>query len=244
MNHIYSNWETLEKTCQESRAHKKKNEELKGKLLLMFDLVQKFLASRKPSSNYSLFLIERLAFFKIKSIKEGKPYAVFKPEDFVQTFAEDSTTDHHLLCEVYLHNEAIPENKQLNLNPLVGDIQIWALVYFLTNQITWKNYFLDTKHNEDKCLLWIWSEPQNAATFVAKYYKFFKKPRMTQYIRQLQVTVLQDCQQFIKSIETTALKANNMFWQQSSEKRQEHNPVSPTNLEIAISWVPSYIKCV
>jgi hypothetical protein len=122
LNHIYSNWEALEKTRKESRAHKKQNEELKDKLLLMFDLVQKLLATRKPSSNYSLFLIEQLAFFQIKSIKEGRPYAVFKPEDFVQTFAEASTIDQHLLCEVYLHNEAIPENIQLNLNPLVGDI--------------------------------------------------------------------------------------------------------------------------
>jgi hypothetical protein len=35
-----------------------------------------------------------------------------------------------------------------------------------------------------------------------------------------------------------------MFCQQSSEKRQEHNPFSPTNLETTISRVPSYIKCV
>jgi hypothetical protein len=69
LNHIYSNGEALEKTCQESRAHKKQNGELKGKLLLMFDLVRKLLAARKPSSNYSLFLIERLTFFQIKSIK-------------------------------------------------------------------------------------------------------------------------------------------------------------------------------
>jgi hypothetical protein len=244
LNHIYSNWEALEQTRQESRAHKKQIEELKGKLLLMFDLVQKLLAARKPSSNYSLFLIERLTFFQIKSIKEGRPYAVLKPEDFVKTFAEASTTDQHLLCEVYLHNEAIPENRQLNLNPLVGDIQIRALVSFLTNQITWQNDFLAAKHNEDNRLLWIRPEPQNAATFVAEYYKFLKKPGMTQYIRQLQATILQDCQQLIKSTETAALEANNMFWQQSSEKRQEHNPFSPTNLETTISRVSSYIKCV
>jgi hypothetical protein len=67
---------------------------------------------------------------------------------------------------------------------------------------------------------------------------------MTQYIRQLQTTMLQDFQQFIKSIEITALQANKMFWQQSTEKRQEHNPFSPTNLETTISQVPSYIKCV
>jgi hypothetical protein len=58
LNHIYSNWEALEKTRKEFHARKKQNEELKGKLLLMFDLVQKLLAARKPSSNYSLFLIE------------------------------------------------------------------------------------------------------------------------------------------------------------------------------------------
>jgi hypothetical protein len=244
LNHIYSNWEALEQTCQESHAHKKQNEELKGKLLLMFDLAQKLLAARKPSSNYSLFLIERLTFFQIQSIKEGRPYAVINPTDFVKTFAEASTSDQHLLCEAYLHNEAIPENRQLNLNPLVGDTQIRAFISFLTNQITWKNDFLAAKHNEDNRLLWIWPEPQNAATFVAEYHQFLKKPGMVQYIRQLQSTVLQDCQQFIKSIETASLKENNMFWQQSSEKRQEHNPFSPTNLETTISRIPTYIKSV
>ena len=88
----------------------------------MFDLEQKLLAARKPSCNYSLFLMERLTLFQIKSIKEGRPHAVLKAIDFVRTFAEASTIDQHLLCEVYLHNEAIPENRQLNLNPLVGDI--------------------------------------------------------------------------------------------------------------------------
>jgi protease II len=67
---------------------------------------------------------------------------------------------------------------------------------------------------------------------------------MTQHIQQLQTSVFQECQHFIKSTEIVALQENNMFWQQSTEKRQEHNPFSPTNLEIEISRVPSYIKCV
>jgi hypothetical protein len=67
---------------------------------------------------------------------------------------------------------------------------------------------------------------------------------MTQYIWQLQTTVLQNYQQFIKSTETYALQENNMFWQQYTKKRHEHNPFNPTNLETTISWVPSYIKCV
>jgi hypothetical protein len=97
LNHIYANWEALEQTRQESHAHRKQNEELKGKMLLMYDLAQKLLAARKPSSNYSLFLIERLTFFQIQSIKEGKPYAVINLVDFVKTFVEASTSDQHLL---------------------------------------------------------------------------------------------------------------------------------------------------
>jgi hypothetical protein len=67
---------------------------------------------------------------------------------------------------------------------------------------------------------------------------------MNQYTGKLQATVLQDFQQLIKSIETYSLEANNMFWQQYFEKRQEHNPFSPTNLETTTSQVSSYIKCV
>jgi hypothetical protein len=175
----------LEQIHQESRAYKKQNKELKGKFLLMFDLAQKLLAARKPSYNYSLFLMERLTFFQINSIKEGRPHAVLNPTDSFKTFAEASAMDQHLLCEIYLHNEAIPENRQLNLNPLVSDIQIRALTSFLNNQIIWQNDFLAAKHNEDNRLLWIWPEPQNVATFVTEYYQFLKKPGMTQHIRQL-----------------------------------------------------------
>jgi hypothetical protein len=34
------------------------------------------------------------------------------------------------------------------------------------------------------------------------------------------------------------------MWQQSTKQRQQHNPFDPTNLEAAISRVPSYIQCI
>jgi hypothetical protein len=244
INHTYSNWEALEQTRQEARDLKKQNKELKGRLALVFDLVQKLLATRKPSCNYSLFLMERLTWFQIKSIIEGKPHAVLHPTDFVKTFVAASTRDQHLLCEAYFHNEAIPENRLLNINPLVGDIQIRAFTSFLYNQILWQDDFLAAKHNEDNRLLWIRPEPQKAATFVTEYYEFLKQPGVTEHVQQLQSEVLQDCQHIIRSIEIPALQENNLFWQQSTEKRQEHNPFSPANLEVAISRIPNYIQCV
>jgi hypothetical protein len=153
INHTYSNWESLEKTRQEARDLKKKKKDLKGRLVLIFDLVQKLLATRKPSCNYSVFLMERLTWFQIKSVIEGKPHEVIQPADFVKTFVAASTRDHHLLCEAYFHNEAIPENRLLNINPLVRDIQLQPFTSFLYNQILWQDDFLAAKHNEDNHLL-------------------------------------------------------------------------------------------
>jgi hypothetical protein len=244
MNHTFSNWVALDLTRQEVRELKKKNKDLKGRLVLIFDLMQTLMATRKPSCNYALFLIERLTWFQIKAIIEGKSHEVIQPTDFVKTFLAASIRDQHLLCEAYFHNEAIPENRLLNINPLVGDVQLRAFTSFLHNQILWQSDFLAAKHNEDNKLLWIRPEPQRAARFISEYYEVLKKPGVTEHVQQLQSVVLQECQHNISAIEIPALQANNLFWQQSTEKRQQHNPFGPANLEAAISRVPSYIQCV
>jgi hypothetical protein len=243
-NHTFSNWEALDLTRQEVREVKKKNRDLKARMVKIFDLMHTLMATRKPSCNYSLFLIERLTWFQIKSIIEGKSHEVIQPTDFVKTFLAASTRDQHLLCEAYFHNEAIPGNRLLNINPLVGDVQLRAFTSFLYNQISWQSDFSAAKHNEDNKLLWIRPEPERAARFISEYYEVLKKPGVTEHVLQLQSVVLQECQQSISAIEIPALQANNLIWQQSTEQRQQHNPFGPANLEAAISRVPSYIQCV
>jgi hypothetical protein len=142
-NHTFLNWEALDLTRQEIRKVKKENRELKDKMIKIFDLMHSLIATRKPSCNYSLFLVERLIWFQIKSIVEGKPYEVIEPTDFVKTFLAASIKDQHLLCEGYFHNEAIPENRLLNINPLVGDVQLRAFTSFIYNQILWQSNFFD-----------------------------------------------------------------------------------------------------
>jgi hypothetical protein len=243
-NHTFSNWEALDLTRQEIREVKKKNRELKGRMVKIFDMMQQLMATRKPACNYSLFLMERLMWFQIKSIIEGKPHEVISSIDFIQTFVAASTRDQHLLCEAYFHNEAIPENRSLNINPLVGDVQLRAFTSFLLNQITWQGDFSAAKNNEDNRGLWIRPEPQGAATFISQYYAFLKKTGMTEHVQQLQSEVIQDCEHIISAIQIPALQANNLFWQQSTERRQQYNPFGPANLEASISRVPSYIQCM
>jgi hypothetical protein len=243
-NHTFSNWEALDLTRQEVRKVKKKNRDLKARMVKIFDLMHSLIATRKPSCNYSLFLVERLIWFQIKSIVEGKPYEVIEPTDFVKTFLAASTKDQHLLCEAYFHNEAIPENRLLNINPLVGDVQLRAFTSFLYNQILWQSNFSTVRNNEENKRLWIRPEPERAARFISEYYEVLKKPGVTEHVQQLQSLVIQECQQSINTIEIPALQANNLIWQQSTKQRQQHNPFGPTNLEAAISRVPSYIQCI
>jgi hypothetical protein len=243
-NHTFSNWEALDLTRQEVRKVKKKNRDLKARMVKIFDLMHSLIATRKPSCNYSLFLVERLIWFQIKSIVEGKSYEVIEPTDFVKTFLAASTKDQHLLCEAYFHNEAIPENRLLNINPLVGDVQLRAFTSFLYNQILWQSNFSTVRNNEENKRLWIRPEPERAARFISEYYEVLKKPGVTEHVQQLQSLVIQECQQSINTIEIPALQANNLIWQQSTKQRQQHNPFCPTNLEAAISRVPSYIQCI
>jgi hypothetical protein len=243
-NHTFLIWEALDLTRQEIRKVKKDNRELKDKMIKVFDMIQQLMATRKPSCNYSLFLIERLMWFQLRSIIEGKPYEVISSIDFMQTFEAASTKDQHFLCEAYFHNEAILENRTLNMNPLVGDVQLRAFTSFLLNQITWQGDFSAAKNNEDKRSLWIRPEPQRAGIFIAQYHAFLKKKGMTAHVQQLQSAVIQDCERIISAIQAPALQANNLFWQHSTEREQQCNPFYPANLEAAISRVPSYIQCM
>jgi hypothetical protein len=243
-NHTFLIWEALDLTRQEIRKVKKNNRELKDKMIKVFDMIQQLMATRKPSCNYSLFLMERLMWFQLRSIIEGKPYEVISSIDFMQTFEAASTKDQHFLCEAYFHNEAILENRTLNMNPLVGDVQLRAFTSFLLNQITWQGDFSAAKNNEDKRSLWIRPEPQRAGIFIAQYHAFLKKKGMTEHVQQLQSAVIQDCERIISAIQVPALQANNLFWQHSTEREQQCNPFYPANLEAAISRVPSYIQCM
>jgi hypothetical protein len=165
-------------------------------------------------------IIERLIWFQIRSILEGKPHEVISSIDFIQTFEASSTKDQHFLCEAYFHNEAILENRTLNINPFVGDVQLRAFTSFLLNQITWQGDFSAAKNNEDNHSLWIIPEPQRAAIFITQYHAFLKKKGMTEHVLQLQSEVIQDCERIISAIQIPALQANNLFWQHSTEKGQ------------------------
>ena len=110
-------------------------------------MVQRIRATRKPFFNYEIFLRERLTFLQIKAVRDGRPHQVTTSEKFIETFTQAPNNDQNLLCELYLHNEAMFEDRKMNILPLAGDIQIRAFISFLANQLTWQNAFISAQHN-------------------------------------------------------------------------------------------------
>jgi len=94
LNHVYRNWEVLE----HSRAQHKENKELKTRLSLIFELVQRLLATRKPSFNYSVFLRERLAFLQVKAIRDGRPHEVSAPSSLFRLLQKHQLAN--IICYV------------------------------------------------------------------------------------------------------------------------------------------------
>ena len=75
-------------------------------------------------------------FLQMKAIKDGRAHEVSTPEQFIETFTEAPNNEQNLLCELYLHNEAMLVDRKMNILPLAGDIQLRAFISFLANQLT------------------------------------------------------------------------------------------------------------
>ena len=74
----------------------------------LYILSRELMSSRAPSPSYHVFLYEQFTWFKLKDLKEGRPYEVTYSTQFMETFIKSIVTEKNLLCELYLHEMACP----------------------------------------------------------------------------------------------------------------------------------------
>ena len=67
-----------------------------------YTLSRELMSFRAPSPSYSVFLYEQFTWFKMKALKEGRPYEVASSYQFLETFVKSSFIEHNILCELYL----------------------------------------------------------------------------------------------------------------------------------------------
>ena len=79
-------WEEMRKELKELKKFKSMQKE-KDQLYI---LSQELLSTRAPSTSYTVFLFEQFIWFKLKAVKEGRPYEMETSTQFLETFMESN----------------------------------------------------------------------------------------------------------------------------------------------------------
>ena len=88
----------------------------------LYTLSQELLGTKVQSSSYPVFLVEKLIWFKLRALKEGRPYDIATSAKFLEIFLGSDFEDQNLLCELYLHELACPLDHHLNHVPFSSDV--------------------------------------------------------------------------------------------------------------------------
>jgi hypothetical protein len=191
-----------------------------------------------------IFLHEQLTLFKLKSIKEGRPYKMISASEFLETFSQSDFSDQHFLCELYLHEQACLLDIKFNLVPYVGDVQLRAFTYFVNNQEKWWNSFHTIQKNEGEATLWIRGEPHTPVTIFNIHRHLLSSSYKTRKVTELQRFVIDSCVKTINDQTLFALEGRIFRWEASSLALRTKDPYIHDNFTYALSWVPSYIECI
>ena len=101
----------------------------------VYTLSQGLLGARVPSSSYPIFLFEQFIWFKLRVVKEGRPYEIETLAKFLETFMESDFEKKNLLCELYLHELACRLDLHLNPTTFLGDVQLRYFASFSSNHV-------------------------------------------------------------------------------------------------------------
>ena len=142
----------------------------------LYTLSQELLGTRARSSYYPMFLFEQFIWFKLKDVKEGRPYEIATSAKFLETFLESDFDEWNLLCDLYLHELACPLDLHWNPTPVLGDVQLRDFSSFVSNHVQWERSFQTFSRNEAHSNLWIRSKPQNPHLLLARHQNVLSCP--------------------------------------------------------------------
>ena len=112
---------------------------------------------------------------RVKAIREGKPIKFTTVSEFVSCFREKEEKVKYFLCELYLHNFILEDNRKENRGPFIGDIQFRAFVSFTKNQIRWAKSHKTFMIRETGLDLWIRGEPPKSFPAIMQHRTFMKR---------------------------------------------------------------------
>lgn len=122
---------------QETLVQEEKVEQLSVKLDKITSLIPDLMGCRSPSPIYALFLKEQLLNYQMTCIMQDRTPSLKEPTQFFCAFHNSLVTIKNLLCELYLHNLAVLDDRVWNPLCYVGDIQLRVFMSQIQNEISW-----------------------------------------------------------------------------------------------------------
>jgi hypothetical protein len=183
------------------------------KIKEFFSIYSDIVDCRAPATNYTLFLLERYLLLRIKSIREGKPFEFTTVSEFVSCFREQEEGVQYFMCELYLHNFILGENRKENPNPFIGDIQFQAFLSFTKNQTRWDKAHKVFMKRETGLDLWIRGEPPKSFVAIMHHKTFMKREKVIESLAPIHRQVVKSNYEIRKEEEVSFedLKSKNGF---------------------------------
>ena len=139
------------------------------------------LGCRWPFPSYLVFLWECYYLFYLKSVFEKRPYLSSSTRNFLEIFRTCDFDEQSLLCELFLHNimcEYVSTKMVAIVFSYMGDLQLWAFLSFMRNQIKWHLAMKLAETNEERVDLWVREEPRMIYELRHEFKLFLIAPRV------------------------------------------------------------------
>lgn len=135
-------------------------------------------------------------------------------------------------------------DRQFNISPYVGDIQLHAFSSFVQNQVRWELAYSSAKHNEKNVTLWVRGELKRPHVILEQHAALLESPRVVNAINGFQDEVIVACLHTIKSNQTNVVIACKLRWKASSKILNDRDPFNPSNFIQALSRISQYVHYI
>jgi hypothetical protein len=192
--------EKLEEEKNKGEKQKEKITELEAQIQRlrddkheMYDITQQVVTCRSPSLSYALFLHEQYLFFCLECIYQEMVYNIKDPIQFLRTLRSHDILTQHLMCELYMHNYLLRDDKKFNPVPYVGDVQLRAFLSYTINQVKWKKALDSFEENQVHIPLQVRMENFQVAQIINKHNYFRRIPNWPQNMETTQQWCAEIC---------------------------------------------------
>lgn len=101
----------IDEHYQEALEKEEEVEKLHVKLNKVTSLILELMSCRSPSLVYAMFLKENLLNYQMTCVMQDRTPVLQEPLEFSQAFNNSHVAIKNFLCEIFLHNLAIPNDR-------------------------------------------------------------------------------------------------------------------------------------